>query len=117
MTKQSGRRLQFRITIALAFLLLACAGLGQAAPVVTAGSDTVDVGDTFTIPLSISDAFDLASWQFDLSFDRSILRANAVNEGPFLSESGAELTLFVSGVIDNLSGKITLVSDAFLGLP
>jgi hypothetical protein len=98
-------------------LLTAFPESSRAAPVVTAGSDTVTVGDTFTVPISITDAEELISWQFDLSFDPTILRANAVTEGPFLSEAGTKTTLFSPGVIDNGAGQITLVTDSFVDLP
>ena len=96
-------------------LIVACLALialparAHALPVVTAGSATVEVGDTFTIPISIADAVELQSWQFDLAFDPALLSATAVTEGPFLSQSGASSTLFISGVIDNTTGHITLV--------
>jgi general secretion pathway protein D len=98
-------------------LLLALPSPGRAAPVVTAGSATVNVGDTFQIPISITGAEDLQSWQFDLAFDPAILSASSVTEGPFLSESGTKTTTFVPGVIDNETGQITLVADFFGEVP
>jgi hypothetical protein len=75
----------------------------------------VTVGDTFTIPISITDAVDLISWQFDLSFNALLLQANLVSEGPFMSSFGT--TLFSPGVIDNGTGLISLVTDAYVDLP
>jgi len=88
-----------------------------AVPTLAAGSATVSVGDTFDILISITGAVELTSWQFDLAFNPSIIRANSVTEGPFLSESGTKTTLFSSGVIDNVTGHITLVTDSFVDLP
>src|SRR6516162_3662968 len=44
-------------------------------PVLTAGSDTVNVGDVFTIPISIANVVALTSFQFDLAFDPTIITA------------------------------------------
>jgi len=85
-------------------------------PTITAGSATVNVGDTFHILISISSPTEVDSWQFDLAFTASLLKANSVTEGPFLSESGTKTTLFSPGVIDNGTGHITLVTDSFVDL-
>ena len=76
---------------------------------------TVGVGDTFTIPISITDATDVTSWQFDLAFDPTIVQATSVTEGPFMSSFGT--TVYVPGVIDNTSGLISLVADSYVDLP
>jgi Cohesin domain len=77
----------------------------------TVGSATVSVGEVFTINLSVADAVNLTSWQFDLAYDPTILQANSVTEGPFLSSAGS--TLFVPGFIDNTAGLIGGVSAFF----
>jgi Cohesin domain len=106
------------IFFALACLMLiALPAASGADPVVTAGSATVHVGDTFDIPISIVNASELQSWQFDLAFNPAIVRANTLTEGSFLSESGTKLTLFLPGVIDNVTGHITLVAGSFVDLP
>ena len=51
-------------------------------------------------------------WQFDLGFDSTLLMATSVSEGPFMWSLGA--TSFVPGVIDNTTGVISLVSDAYV---
>ncbi len=80
---------------------------------------TVGVGDTFTIPISITDAVELTSWQIDLAFDPAIVQANSVTEGPFLSSSGTASTLFIPGFIDNVGGSILGVADLYtdIGTP
>ena len=103
---------------AVAFTVL-CAGMRQASAngvvisVISAPFVTVSVGDTFTIPISITGAVDLTSWQFDLAFNPAIVKANSITEGPFLSSSGAATTLFVPGAIDNGGGHILGTSDFF----
>jgi len=109
-----------RVRVALVLMCLVVAALpisAYAVPTLAAGSATVSVGDTFDILISITGAVELTSWQFDLAFNPSIIRANSVTEGPFLSESGTKTTLFSSGVIDNVTGHITLVTDSFVDLP
>jgi hypothetical protein len=112
-------------TLLAIFLVVFCLAprVGQAVPIVTAGSDTVTVGDVFTIPISYASLPtdpDLISWQFDLSFDPTILQANAVTEGPFLSSFGTTLTpptTFIPGFIDNVTGLISGVADSYNDLP
>jgi cohesin domain-containing protein len=105
-----------RLLVSLGIVFCLAPRLGHADPVVTAGSGSVpvivNVGDVFTIPVSITDAVDLIHWQFDLSFDPDILQANTVTEGPFLSSGGSNITLFIEGVIDNNNGTITIVTDS-----
>jgi len=112
--------MRVRVALVLTCLVLAALPISASAvpmPTVTAGSATVNVGDTFHILISISSPTEVDSWQFDLSFTASLLKANSVTEGPFLSESGTKTTLFSPGVIDNVTGHITLVTDSFVDLP
>jgi len=70
-----------RIATALACLLLSELILSSPTtavplpPVLTSGSETVNVGDVFTIPISIADTDGLTSFQFDLAFNPSIIAA------------------------------------------
>ncbi len=107
-----GRRVTL-VLLGVCLSALAAPRLAPALPIVTAGSATVNVGDTFTIPISITDAVELTAWQFDLSFNPTILQANSVAEGPFLSSAGTKSTLFIPGFIDNTAGSISGVSDAY----
>ena len=75
--------------------------------------DKIHVGDTFTLNLSARNIIDLAGWQFDISFDSTILEAIEVNEGDFL-KTGDSTTFFQKGTIDNTAGKITGLSSASL---
>jgi len=84
-------------------------------PFLSAPFVTVHIGDTFTIPISITGATDVTSWQFDLAYNPAIVKANSVTEGPFMSAFGA--TLFTPGVINNVTGLISLVADAYVDLP
>ena len=101
--------------LAIALLVMLHPLPSEAVPVISAPFVTVGVGDTFTIPISITGATDLTSWQFDLAFSPAIVKANSVTEGPFMSAFGT--TLFTPGVIDNVTGLISLVADSYVDLP
>src|SRR5688572_9843691 len=103
--------------VAVFFLALSLSpGTSHAIPIVTAGSGVVPVvvtvGDVFTIPISITDAVDLTSFQFDLSFAAAILQVTTtgVTESPFFTQGGP--TVFNPGFVDNTNGQILGVSDA-----
>lgn len=84
-------------------------------PILSAPFVTTGVGTAVTIPIEITGATDLTSWQFDLAFDPLIVSATLVMEGPFMSDFGT--TFFGPGVIDNLNGLISLVSASYVGFP
>jgi hypothetical protein len=94
--------------IGLALLLLPQQGHALS---FTVDSVPANVGDTFSLNLNVADAVDLTSWQFDLAYDPTLLQANLVTEGSFLSSAGS--TLFVPGFIDNSAGLIGGVSAFF----
>ena len=75
---------------------------------------SIHIGDTFTVDIRAENVVDLAGWQFDITYDSSVLEAIDVREGDFLKSGGAA-TFFQSGRIDNGSGKITGLSAARLG--
>jgi Cohesin domain len=99
----------------LAVVVLCGALCAQADSVISSPLVTVNVGDRFVVPISIADATDLTSWQFDLGFNPTIVNVDSVTEGPLMSSFG--LTLFGPGVIDNTAGLISLVTDSYADLP
>jgi len=101
--------------VSLAVVVLYGAQSAQADPIISAPFVTVNVGDTFIIPISIADATELTSWQFDLAFNPTIVNVSSVTEGPLMSSFG--LTLFGPGAIDNIAGLISLVTDSYIDLP
>jgi hypothetical protein len=74
---------------------------------------TVQEGDPFSLGVSIASVADLYAFQFDLSFDPSILSAVEVTEGPFLPFGGS--TFFLPGTIDDGTGTITFNADSLIG--
>lgn len=75
---------------------------------------TVSQGDTFEVDVDITGASDLYGYQLDLAFDPTILQADSVSEGSFLSDSGANPTFFLPGTIDNTGGTVSLNADSLL---
>jgi hypothetical protein len=99
----------------------------DASPIVSVGSATQVVGDTFTIPVSISGATSLTTFQFDLSYNNTILTAQSFTDtstdfetaattgGGFLTGiTGFLLTGVVSGVADSMSFSSTGLTDGVL---
>jgi len=75
-----------------------CARSAAASPIVSIvpDSSTINQGDTFFLDVNITGVTDLYGFQFDLSYDPSILLANDISEGAFLASSGNP-TLFLPG--------------------
>jgi hypothetical protein len=114
-----------RIIFALiCFLLAGVAGpsLPRAAvtPVLTAGSDTVHVGDVFTIPISIAGVAGLTSFQFDLAFDPTIITAlgftDVGTDFEAAAIAGGGFLTGITGFIDDTSGVLSGVADSISGL-
>ena len=79
---------------------------------VAPASSTVSVGDIFAVDVNISDVTDLAAFQFDLSFDPSIVQATGmITEGSFFQSGGG----FLPGTIDNSLGTIVFNANTLLG--
>ena len=70
-------------------------------------------GDTFTLDILAESIFDMAGWQFDITFNPGVLEAIGVSEGNFLKITGGS-TFFQKGRIENKSGKITGLNAALL---
>ncbi len=123
-----------RRAVAIGVILAAFVGISHSAGATTisAPSVTKNVGDTFTVPISIAGASGLTSFQFDLGFDASIIQlvafsdvdstlggldggtdfqAAATADGAFLTGlTGFPLgtpTDALSGVADSMSGLLT----------
>jgi hypothetical protein len=81
---------------------------GPLLPELTAGSDTVHVGDVFTIPISVANVVGLASFQFDLAFNPTIIRELSFTDVGTDFEAaaiagGGSLT-GITGFVDNATG-------------
>lgn len=76
-------------------------------------SSQVAVGSFFDVYFDISGVNDLYSFQFDISYDPTVLSARNIMEGDFLPAGGA--TLFIPGAIDNMTGTISFTADLLFG--
>ena len=73
----------------------------------------VRAGSQFTLHVNITKATDITAWLSDVEFDPSALEVIEVREGDFL-KGGSGNTFFLSGIIDNTTGKITRVGVVHL---
>jgi hypothetical protein len=96
-------------------LFLTCSAPAVALPLtVIPSSTTVVVGDVFSVNIGIADVVpDLFAYQLDVAFDATILRANSVSDGAFLTSTGG-ISLFGGAlvlVLDNSTGMITILDS------
>lgn len=75
---------------------------------VSPSTQSVDMGETFTVDIRIDPSVPIAGAQFDLSFNPALVNADSVTEGDLLKQGGAD-TYFSSGKINNTAGTITKV--------
>ena len=100
--------------IILAVLLLVFGHPAIAATIlINPGSSTTTIGGTVDVTVRVEDADDLYAYQFDLSFDPTVLSATSVGEGSFLPGGGS--TFFLPGTIDNVAGTVTLTAGSLEG--
>ncbi len=72
-----------------------------------------NVGDIFDVSVNVTGINDLYAFQFDLTFDPSLLSVDSVTEGSFLLSGGT--TIFIPGVVDNVGGNVTATADSLIG--
>ena len=95
------------LTLGLARASVAWGGAIVSIPVVVAGGPALDV------PVNISGVSDLYAFQFDLSYDPSIIHVTSLSEGAFLPAGGS--TFFLPGSIDNALGTLSMTADSLAG--
>lgn len=94
-------------------LFLLFASLTFAGTLSVAGpASNPNAGDTFEVDVNISGITDLYAFQFDLTFDPTVLAADSVTEGAFLPSGGT--TFFIPGTIDNVGGDVSANSDTLI---
>ena len=97
-------------------LSLCCAvGIAAHAATLSVAPSFVNVtlGQNFDLNITIASVADLSDFQFDLEFNPTVLQATTISRGAFLS--GAGMTLFEPGVIDNTGGRVTFTAEALEG--
>ncbi|NHZ41651.1 cohesin domain-containing protein [Massilia aquatica] len=98
-----------------AAMLLAASTQAFAIPTLSVSALPAPVvsGGKLDLAVKISDITDLYGYQFTLSFDAALLKANSFTEGAFLS--GAGTTFSDGGTIDNATGTISFVFNTLVG--
>ena len=105
-----------RKLICAAALLLGSWVQAHAAPVlsVTPASNSVTVGNSFTLDIFITGVSDLYGWQLDLDFGLpGLANASAPTVGDFLGLPGDQT--FGAGTVNNTTGHITTIFSALSG--
>jgi len=79
-------------------------------------TSTVEVGETFTVNVTVNDVTDLAVWEFQLYYLNTVLNCTNVSEGPFLKQGGN--TFFASLVNNtyNVTHGRVLMGATLIGL-
>jgi len=99
---------------ALVLSVLAFTAVQAATLSIDPSSLPANAGNPVDLNVDISSVSDLFAFQFDITFDPTVLSATSVTEGPFLASGGT--TAFVPGAIDNVAGTITVTVDALIGM-
>lgn len=76
-------------------------------------SQEANVGATFSLDVSVANVTDLFAYEFAVAFDPSVLAAQSITEGVFLSSGGS--TFFIPGTIDNVGGLISFNANSLIG--
>jgi hypothetical protein len=101
----------FAICVAASTLV---GSLASAQPVLSIdpSTQTTSTGSVVTVDVAISNVSDLYGYQFDLTFNPSVLQAVSSSEAPFLATGGS--TFFVPGTNDNLGGTVFATANTLL---
>lgn len=89
-------------------VVLVAGSIAAASPATVVAVDpkttATEPGESFEINLTVSNVSDLYGWQFNLTFDPTILNAVNVTEGPFLKQAGD--TWLLGPTINNIAGFV-----------
>jgi general secretion pathway protein D len=92
----------------------AFAVVGSAATIrIDPATSTASIGGIVDVSVQVIDVTDLYAYQFDVTFDPAVVSGASVTEGSFLPGGGS--TFFFPGVVDNISGMITLTAGSLEG--
>ena len=79
---------------------------GAMAVSIDPASSTQSAGSTFQLNVMISNADNLGSYQFTISFDPSVMHITGASDGGFLGSTGRTVST-VGPTMDNTAGKVT----------
>jgi hypothetical protein len=97
-----------RTLVSIALLFAAFCSVPAMAATLSVANVSAATGQTFFVDVKIGGTLELTSWQFDLSYDPTLLQINSVSEGSFMSSFG--MTFFLPGFTDNTSGLLSGVT-------
>jgi len=69
----------------------------------------INLGDTFSINITVSNVIDLDGWQFNLYYESAVLNATSYSEGPFLQTGGATTFFSVINFTDHYDATFGVV--------
>jgi adhesin HecA-like repeat protein len=108
--------MHWRLMIALSISVFSVLGSVASAQVATLSLDettqTTSTGTVVTVDVDIANVSNLYGYQFDLTFNPSILQAVSSSEGSFLASGGS--TFFINGSNDNVGGTVSATGDTLL---
>jgi hypothetical protein len=86
---------------------------GQATISIDPTSQTTSTGTVVIVDVDIANVTNLYGYQFDLTFNPSVLSAVSSSEGSFLT-TGGNSTFFIPGTNDNVDGVVSATADTIL---
>lgn len=95
-----------------AFAVVGSMAYGQAVISIDPTTQTTSTGSVVTVDVDITNAANLYGYQFDITFNPSVLQAVSSSEGSFLPGGGS--TFFIPGTNDNVGGNVYATADTLL---
>ena len=96
----------------LFLLTIYCCGASAGSIFILPSSPTIGLGNAESIDVNVSGLSDLYAFQFDLSFNPSVLAFVSITEGDLFNNVGVS---FIPGTIDNTVGTISFIADSLSG--
>lgn len=100
-------------TIRAVSLLALCYAASAATVVIEPAVSVTSAGSSVTVAVQVTNVVDLYAYQFDVSFNPTVLSAADITEGAFLPGGGS--TFFLPGTIDNVAGTVTFIGGSLEG--
>lgn len=98
--------------VLLSFTLPLHQAMGQATTLSVQPADAfgLNMGDTFSINITVSNVIDLDGWQLNLYYQSAILNGTNVTEGPFLQTGGSSTLFHEVTFTDNYNATFGIVT-------
>jgi hypothetical protein len=102
----------FGVTAGLIGSLANSQAVPQAVLSIDPTTQTTSSGSVITVDVDIANVTNLYGYQFDLTFNPTVLAAVSSSEGSFLAGGGS--TYFIPGTNDNIGGNVFATADTLL---